>query len=95
MTYVLFYLILFLLAFVNLLVFLVFNSRQHNFFYGLFLMIAVIANGGYLFIALSNSLGEAVMATRISYVGAAFLPGVALFCVLVQRIPRIGKWIIG
>ncbi len=82
MAYVLFYLILFLLAFVNLLVFLVFNSRQHNFFYGLFLMIAVIANGGYLFIALSNSLGEAVMATRISYVGAAFLPGVALFCVL-------------
>ena len=87
-----FYGLLFLLAVLNLMVFIVFRTRSNNFFYGLFLLLAAAANGGYLFVALSHSLGEAIMATKISYMGGCFLPSILLICVIEFCQLRIG-WI--
>ena len=77
-----FYGLMFLFAVVNLMNFIVFRTRANNFFYGLFLLIAAVANGGYLFVALSQSLGEATMSVKISFMGGCFLPSILLICVI-------------
>ncbi len=64
--------------------------RQHNTLHVLFFLLVCIADLGYLLIALSTSLSEALLAVKLSYAGA-FLPifvilANAQFCMV--RIPR-------
>ena len=82
MAVILFYGLLLGLAFVNMVMFVAFRSRQNNFYYGCFLIIVAISNCGYLFIALSRNLEEALLANKISYLAGVFLPTIVLLCVL-------------
>ena len=65
--------------------------RQHNTLHVLFFLLVCVADLGYLLIALSTSLSEAILAVKLSYAGA-FLPifvilANAQFCKV--RIPRV------
>ncbi|MBO4374309.1 MAG: response regulator [Lachnospiraceae bacterium] len=51
--------------------------RQHNVLHILFFVFICIANFGYTFLAVSKSLDEALLANKISYIGA-FLPFVMI-----------------
>ncbi len=64
--------------------------RQHNTLHVLFFLLVCVADAGYLLIAMSTSLSEAMLAVKLSYAGA-FLPifvilANAQFCMV--RIPR-------
>ncbi len=90
MTITVFYGLMYLLAVFNLMIYIVFRTRSNNFIYGLFLLVATVANGGYLFVALSRSLGEVAMATKVSLMGGCFVPSILLICVIDLCQIRIG-----
>ena len=69
-------------------------KRKNGLFVMLFSCIAVV-NGGYLLEAVSTTLTEAMMANRVSYMGAAYSMLVMLLIVAdVCQIPRRKRWVI-
>ena len=82
MTLSILYGIMFAMAAFNLLLFMIIRSRHNNFLYGILMMVAAISNGGYFFVSVSKTFGEAIAATKVAYIGGCFLPVLLLFCVL-------------
>lgn len=58
-------------------------KSSHNYYPHTFFSIC-IANFGYLYLALSTSLSEAILASKIAFVAGAFLPTFLLFAMLHQ-----------
>lgn len=68
-----FYLVCFLVSFFLLIGFIC-SDERHSLQQNLLLVITVIANSGYLALAASSNLQEAVLANKITYAGGCFLP---------------------
>ncbi|MCR5418283.1 MAG: HD domain-containing protein [Lachnospiraceae bacterium] len=77
-----FYGICLVLAMLNAALFVMIRSRHNNFYYGILILCSLIASAGYNFLAISRTMGEAVLATKIAYIGGCFLPSIILLCVL-------------
>lgn len=68
-----FYLFCFLFSFLLLIGFIC-SDERHTLHQNLLLLITAIANGGYLALAASTNLAEAILANKITYIGGCFLP---------------------
>lgn len=68
-----FYLFCFLFSFLLLIGFIC-SDERHSLHQNLLLLLIVIANGGYLALAASTNLSEAILANKITYIGGCFLP---------------------
>lgn len=72
-----------LLAFASFMLFLIFSDGKNiNAHMMLFSILLLASNGGYLAISLSGTLGEAILANKISYLGGCFIPPVLIMIVL-------------
>lgn len=69
-----------------------FEGKKVNYYILLLMMLIVLSNGGYLAIALSQNLPEAIMANRISYLGGCFIPPLTLFLICAFCNYQIATW---
>ena len=58
----------------------------------LLLLFMTIANGGYLAIAISTNVSEAILANRICYLGGCFIPPITLFLLCAIANYKIPMW---
>ena len=70
-----------------------FVKKKEPWFLVLFSAVAVV-NIGYLCLSLSNSLEEALLANRISYLGSVFLPVSMLMTILKTCKIKLKKWVV-
>ena len=89
-----YYLISALLTFLSLaIIIFTFEVRKTNYYFMLWFVIMAIANGGYLALALSDSLSEAVLANKICYLGGCFVQPVAFFLTCTICNYSVSKWL--
>lgn len=89
-----YYLISALLTFLSLaIIVFTFEVRKTNYYFMLWFVIMAIANGGYLALALSDSLTEAVLANKICYLGGCFVQPVAFFLTCTFCNYSVSKWL--
>ena len=89
-----YYLIMAVLAFINLVILMFqFESKKVNYFFMLLLLFMTIANGGYLAIAISTNVSEAILANRICYLGGCFIPPITLFLLCAIANYKIPMWV--
>lgn len=69
-----------------------FEGKRVNYYILLMMLLIVLANGGYLSIALSQNVREAVMANRISYLGGCFIPPMTLLLICAVCNYKIAVW---
>ncbi len=62
-----------------ILLIMTFEIKKVNYYFMFSLLLMTLANGGYLAIALSKSVEEAVLANKICYLGGCFVPPITLF----------------
>ncbi|MGN0553565.1 MAG: HD domain-containing phosphohydrolase [Oscillospiraceae bacterium] len=83
-----------ILAAVSFLLFLAFSDgKTVNSYMMLFALLLVVANGGYLATSLSTTLGEALLANKISYIGGCFIPPVIITIILGICRYRVPKFV--
>ena len=89
-----YYIITAILSMVNL-VFLVYTyeNKKANYYFMLSMVIMALSNCGYLALAFSTQLNEAVLAHKISYVGGCFVPLITLFMICTICNVSIPGWI--
>lgn len=69
-----------------------FEIKKVNYYILLMLALIVLANGGYLSIALSQNVQEAILANRISYLGGCFIPILTLLLICAICNYQIATW---
>ena len=70
------------LALINLLAMaLYYESKKIASNFTLIILLMALSNGGYLALALSGNLGEAVLAVKIGYISGCFVPPIFLFAI--------------
>ena len=70
-----YYLITTLVALANLIILLSSSEgKKTSYFYIILALLITIDNCGYLSVALSKSVGEAILATKLCYIGGCFIP---------------------
>lgn len=75
-----YYLITAILTLVSLFVLICsFEVKKVNYYFMILMVLFAVANGGYLAIALSTNVGEAILGNKICYLGGCFVPVVTLF----------------
>jgi len=74
---------------------LIFNYKTNkvNFFFLLIMLLMTIANAGYLAIALSTTLSEAILANKFCYISGCFNPPVLLFLICEICNYKVPKWL--
>lgn len=83
-------------AVLNLLVLMLsFAGKRINANFTVMALLMALANGGYLSIALSTNLSEAILANKIVYLGGCFIPPVFLFSICVICNYRVANWLRG
>lgn len=83
-----------ILSTVSFLLFLAFSDgKTVNSYMMLFALLLVVANGGYLATSLSTTLGEALLANKISYIGGCFIPPVIITIILGICRYRVPKFV--
>lgn len=80
------------LAAINFAILARMNPKNGGFYPPLFFM-AFVACVGHLFVALSTNLGEVILANKISYLGAIFLPVYTFFAILSVCSISIPGWV--
>ena len=77
------------------LIFLIFHFELNkvNYLLMILFILLTITNGGFLAIALSETLSEAILAKKVCYFGACFLPVVLLFLVCEICNYKVSMWI--
>lgn len=58
-----------------------FENKKVNYYFLLITLLLTLANCGYLSIAVSTNVNEAVLANKISYMGGCFVPALMLFLI--------------
>lgn len=81
-----------LLSAIILIGFLVREKKETNWFSLLFFLVFVV-NLSYFWLSVSNTLGMALMANRIAYLGSTFLPMTMLFIILDATNTTYPKWL--
>lgn len=68
-----------------------YQNKKTSYYYLVLIMIMMVANAGYLAVALSKSVEEAILANKILYLGSCFVPPImlSLICMLVNYKIRI------
>lgn len=83
-----------LLTFFCLILFIfTFEPKKVNYYWLIVVMIMAIANSGYLVIALSETVSEAVMGNRLSYLGGCFVPPVTLSAICIICNYKMKRWL--
>lgn len=77
---IVYYIITTVLALSNL-IFLVFNfeAKKLNYYFIIIIVLMALSNVGYLSIAVSVSLEEAILANKLAYLGGCFIPALGFF----------------
>ncbi len=89
-----YYLITTALTIVNLVMLVyTYENKKANYYFMLSMLIMAVSNCGYLAMALSTDLSEAVLANKIGYVGGCFIPLITLFLICTICNYRIPNWI--
>ena len=88
------YMVTSILALVLLLGYCFLVKKKERWFLVLFSAVTIV-NIGYLCISLSNTLEEALLANRISYLGSVFLPVSMLMTILKTCKIKLKKWMTG
>lgn len=89
-----YYLITTALAIVNLVMLVyTYENKKANYYFMLSMLIMTVSNCGYLAMALSTDLSEAILANKIGYVGGCFIPLITLFLICTICNYRIPNWI--
>lgn len=74
-----YYLVTTLLTFISLIILIFsFEVKKVNYYFMVMTILLAIANGGYLAIALSDNMREAILGNKICYLGGCFVPVVTL-----------------
>lgn len=77
-----YYMITTVLSLISLLILVfTFENKKINYYFMICMIIMVLANGGYLSIALSTSVQEAVLANKLSYLGGCIMPIITIFLI--------------
>lgn len=89
-----YYLITTALALINLVMLVyTYENKKANYYFMLSMLIMAVSNCGYLALALSTDLNEAVLANKIGYLGGCFTPLITLFLICTVCNYRIPNWI--
>ena len=93
-----FYLITTLLSVINLIMLVyTYENKKANYYFMLSMLIMCVSNCGYLAMALSANLQEAVLANKIGYLGGCFIPLITLFLICTicnYRIPNLIRYVL-
>ena len=88
-----YYLITTGLALINLLILIfAFENKKVNYYFMMLILIMAISNGGYLALALSDTLEEAVLANKIAYIGGCFTSPIMIFLICSICKIKLSKW---
>lgn len=91
---ILYYLVTMILVLINLLIFIAhFEGKKINYYFTFINLIMVIACGGYLALALSENLQEAILANKIGYLGGCFIPPIVLFSIFTFLNIKVKSWV--
>lgn len=89
-----YYAVMSALALINLIVFLMlFNEKKLSYYILAILALVTISNAGNLVMALADTLGEAIIAKKIYYVGGCFIPPLILMIIFKMCSINIHKWL--
>ncbi|MGN0365869.1 MAG: HD domain-containing phosphohydrolase [Suilimivivens sp.] len=89
-----YYLITAVLTFINLMIFIFsFDKKRISAYFTFMALLMVLANGGYLALALSTNLQEAVLANKIIYLGGCFVPPILLISICVICNYKVADWL--
>lgn len=92
-----YYLMATIFAVFTLLLFIHFyEGKRISYYFILIALLMALSNGGYLAIAVATNLEEAILASKISYLGGCFVPPIVLFliCTICNiQIPRLIRMI--
>ncbi|MDD6573055.1 MAG: response regulator [Thermoflexaceae bacterium] len=82
------------LALLNLIILIfTFETRKINYYFMVLMLLMVLANSGYLSIALSTSVQEAVLANKLCYLGGCFLPLINVFLICAICNYNVSAWL--
>ncbi len=91
-----YYLITAALAMLSLIVLIsIYEPKKTNYYFLILILLIALTNGGYLAIALSTSLSEAILANKICYLGGCFMPPVLLFFICTICNYNVVSWLRG
>ena len=69
-----------------------YENRKTNYYYLALMMLMMVANAGYLAIALSATIEEAILANKIVYLGGCFVQPVTLFLICTLANYKLKPW---
>ena len=69
-----------------------YENRKTNYYYLVLIMLMMVANAGYLAVALSKTLEEAILANKILYLGGCFVQPVTLFLICTLSNYKLKPW---
>ncbi|MBQ8171481.1 MAG: response regulator [Oscillospiraceae bacterium] len=88
-----YYIITTVLAIVNLFALIVVvDNKKINYYFILLMLIMAISNAGYLAVGLSETVQEAVLATKVSYIGGCFTSPLMILLICSICKYDFGKW---
>ena len=89
-----YYLSMFLLTVLGFLIICYkYEIRKTNYFYMIMIMLMMVSNAGYLAVALSRNMEEAILADKIVYIGGCFIPPATLSLICTLTNYRLASWI--
>ncbi len=88
-----YYLITTGLSIINLFILIfVFDNKKINYYFMMLMLIMAVSNGGYLALALSETVEEAILANKIAYLGGCFTSPLMIFLICSICKINISKW---
>ncbi len=69
-----------------------YENRKTNYYYMALMMLMMVANAGYLAVALSTTLEEAILANKILYLGGCFVQPVTLLLICTLANCKLKPW---
>lgn len=88
-----YYIITTVLAIVNLFALIVsVDNKKINYYFILLMLIMALSNAGYLAVGLSQTVQEAIVATKVAYIGGCFTSPLMIFLICSICKYDFGKW---
>lgn len=69
-----------------------YENRKTNYYYLVLIMLMMLANAGYLAVAVSKTLEEAILANKILYIGGCFVQPVTLLLICTLANYKLKPW---
>lgn len=69
-----------------------YENRKTNYYYLVLIMLMMVANAGYLAVALSKTVEEAILANKIMYLGGCFVQPVTLRLICILANYKLKPW---